>query len=528
MKNLVVQAYWYFDEVTGEFAYRIKNPGEALARSPEFAAVNIHVFHPLFPQLALGADLLILHMLPDPEIHQVIQLRKRMGRPTVFEIADNFLCLGPWAPPDDPHRNPLIRQNFLRYAALCDGLQFSTAEVGKTFGFLNERHAVFENQASAAGQPRPFAKPFVFGWGGSKGHERDLARIAPVIIDFCRRHEDAIFSYMGYRPIFDRLFTAIPEGRRRFTEPGPIEAYYRFLETLHVGLAPQEDTDFNRCRSDVKFLEYAAHFTAPVLSDTAPYRAHARHGENALIFRDNSQLAETLEWLHGDLGRARDLAERAYDYATTKRMAADHVGRRAHFYETLIKFQPFIAETPALPDCAGLIAYLRRASGHWYDGRYDQADALLDELLALHPGFQLAHLWKAKTMVSQGRHGEALERFAGFRPDPVYTDLFLECLVTAAQASGNPGWRALRDRIADPALRLALTPPRGCYTETRARRILELNPFDYTAMTQLDRQLAGRPEAATERAALLDRLRYLEPEAQETPPLGAPPLGTPS
>jgi len=288
-----------------------------------------------------------------------------------------------------------------------------------------------------------------------------------------------------------------------------------------VGLAPLEDTDFNRCRSDVKFVEYASCFVAPVLADAAPYRAHARHGDNALLFKDNHELLAILEGLHADLAAARALAERAFDYATTKRLAADHVGKRAHFYQNLLKFEPFVLETPTLPDCAGLIAHVRQATHLWHEERFEEADAVLDRVLEMHPGYQMAQLLKAKTMVSLGRAEETLRRYGDFRPDPVYADLLLECLVTAAQELGDKRWRDLRDRIANPALRLAMDRPRGAYAVNRARQILEYNPFDYLALSQLHDRLKNDPAAADERRALLERLHFMEPESELWPRLYA-------
>ena len=196
MKYLVVQVFWYFDQVTGEFNYRIRKPGEILAQHPDFLVCNIHLFHPLFSQLALAADLLVLHLLADEEVGHIIALRKKLGKPTIYEIPDNFLSLGPWVGDDDALRNPQVRQNFLFNASHCDALQLSSPELQKTFGYLNPRIQVFENQTDRFCAPSA-GDTFVFGWGGSKGHEADLAEVAPAIERFCRDHPDAVFSYMG-------------------------------------------------------------------------------------------------------------------------------------------------------------------------------------------------------------------------------------------------------------------------------------------------------------------------------------------
>jgi len=38
-----------------------------------------------------------------------------------------------------------------------------------------------------------------------------------------------------------------------------MDEYFKFLQTITIGLAPLIDTPYNRCRSDVKAIEYSAH-----------------------------------------------------------------------------------------------------------------------------------------------------------------------------------------------------------------------------------------------------------------------------
>ncbi|MDJ0840556.1 MAG: glycosyltransferase [Acidobacteriota bacterium] len=510
MKFLIVQAYWYFDTLTGEFRYRIKNPGEVLADHPDYHVVNIHVFHPLFAEVALNADLLILHFMPDAEIDHVISLRKRMGKPTLFEIPDNFLSLGPWVPPEDAHRSPYIRQQLLYYATRAEGLQFSSAGVSQTFGFLNSQSMVFENQADHF-DPKKEDGPLVIGWGGSKGHEEDLARIAPVIIDFCNRHADVIFSYMGYPPIFERHFQGkLPRAQARMRAAGPIEDYFQFLSSLHIGLAPLSNTDFNRCRSDIKFVEYAAHAVVPVLSDAPPYRVHGRHGDNALLFETNEELTAILEDLVADPDKRNELARKTYRFASNRRAAVNHVGRRHTFYQRFLRHDPFAADYPDLPDCSGLIAYLRIAVDHYTDSRYEQCMENLDKVLGIHANYGLAHIWRLKCLLETEHYREALETYGNYTPPAIYSDLYYEAMAVAARELKLDGWTKIVVRIDDPVLRLELDPSTIADPLTRLRTILEHNPYHYKSLISLANLTASREE----RGELLDRLCFMDPDSE--------------
>src|SRR5205807_5787075 len=63
-------------------------------------------------------------------------------------------------------------------------------------------------------------------------------------------------------------------------------AFIHWLQSLppyDIGLAPLVDNEFNRAKSMIKYLDYAALGLAVVCSDIAPYREIVRHEENGLL-----------------------------------------------------------------------------------------------------------------------------------------------------------------------------------------------------------------------------------------------------
>ncbi len=506
MKYLIVQAYWYFDKITGEYHYRIGGPSEALAQDPRLQVVDIHVFHPLFPQLAAIADLLILHLLPDAEVWRLIHERRAAGKPTLFEIADNFLAPGPWVRADDAYRNPLVRQELLLHASLCDGCQYSTAEVAAVFAGLNPNARVFENQVNHFARPTRPRRPLTIGWGGSIGHREDLAQIAPTVIAFIRRHPDTRFLYMGHPPIYAALFAEL--GAQGEAIPaGPVETYYAFLERLHVGLAPLADTPFNRCRSDVKFIEYAAHGVVPLLADAAPYRVHARHGENALLFRTPQELAELLERLYADEEYLTGMSERCLSYAERERNRHTHAAERIAYYMALLPPEPGSAELPELPDLHGLITYLRSAIHALDENRPADALKTLDKLLNLYPSYQLAQLTRARALLVLERADEALNAMASAEFAPMYGDLHCELLARSAQLCGHGAWRELAAMVVNPVTRMALLEE-PADRATRAQAVLDHHPWHCDSL----RLLADAAQLpSSERTALKARLAFIDP-----------------
>ncbi len=94
---------------------------------------------PRLATLATAADLVLVQMLPGSEIEAIIRLRRRLGRPTVFEIVDNFLAISEWARPSHWMRSPLNRQHVLLHAREADAVQAYSAGLAELIAGINPR-----------------------------------------------------------------------------------------------------------------------------------------------------------------------------------------------------------------------------------------------------------------------------------------------------------------------------------------------------------------------------------------------------
>ncbi|MGD9945886.1 MAG: glycosyltransferase, partial [Burkholderiaceae bacterium] len=94
--------------------------------------------------------------------------------------------------------------------------------------------------------------------------------------------------------------------------------YPNFVRWLHqrvhwdIGIIPLLDDEFNRSKSSLKFLEYAALEMAIVCSDVPAYAGVARHEVNALVVSNTREAwYEAVRELIEDEGKRRRLAEAA-------------------------------------------------------------------------------------------------------------------------------------------------------------------------------------------------------------------------
>ena len=146
------------------------------------------------------------------------------------------------------------------------------------------------------------------------------------------KHREVRLAIMGYEKIRE-LFDWVRPEQLSLTDPGSLEEYTRFVQSLHIGIAPLQPTDFNRCRSDVKFLEYAAAGAVSVCSDLEPYSDKVQDRVTGMLFKDPDGLVTCLETLIEDEPFRTRLQQAAYRYVESERLERSHAQDRLRFYE---------------------------------------------------------------------------------------------------------------------------------------------------------------------------------------------------
>ncbi len=334
---LLVQVYHPQKTRIGDFIYRIEQPAIAMARVQGVAVININAHSPHLQDLCLQADVLLLHMVSDQDFLPILEMRKKQDLPTVFEISDNFVAFQAHDPMAPYFNDPLNLSTVFLYASLADAVQVTTEELIDTFSFLNDRFKVFRNHLMDSGDfCRERSNDFTLGWAGSYSHLEDLKWIAPTVVEFLKKHPNVRFSLMGTKRGMD-YFSGIPDRQKSYRPTGSLSDYYRFLETIDVGLAPLLNTAYNRCRSDIKFLEYGSRGVTPVLSAHAPYQKTADHGVTALLFKDEIELRKLLKELAEDPENRYSISRNAYEYVRSSRQEQIHASERIKFYASLSK-----------------------------------------------------------------------------------------------------------------------------------------------------------------------------------------------
>ena len=231
---------------------------------------------------------------------------------------------------DHPMISPKTREdNYFSFRAVS-AVQASTKTLTEFFRELNPYVYLFENQLTALPEPRAYGmdNERVTIFFGALNRRPDWEPLMPAINAAIRRHGARLhFRIVSDREFFDALQTNAKEFAGGPRDGDVFAPYARYTEALHtsdIALLPLRDTEFNRAKSDLKFIESAGHGAVALASPTV-YAATVRDGETGLIYHSPEEFAEKLDLLirRADLRRA--LAENAYRYVAEHRLLAQHL-----------------------------------------------------------------------------------------------------------------------------------------------------------------------------------------------------------
>jgi glycosyltransferase involved in cell wall biosynthesis len=138
--------------------------------------------------------------------------------------------------------------------------------------------------------PSPF-KPDkkVIGYMGTRTHDDDLLMVLPALKAVCGRHPEVEIQIIGVAG-HSETNVKIQDLPIRFIKPDQGEETYPNFMFWYTGwvswdiaIAPLVDSKFNRAKSDIKFLDYAAVGAAGIYSDVVAYWDSVIHGEDGLL-----------------------------------------------------------------------------------------------------------------------------------------------------------------------------------------------------------------------------------------------------
>jgi len=239
------------------------------------------------PAALAAADIvLVQRAFPHPNTATVCEAILSSGKPVIYET-DDALQYVP-VRYNDPIFADGVAPAIEEFVKHADLVTVPTAPLAALFARLARRVVVLPNYLSPdlwtedLDSLKPSGSNRVrIGFVGSRYHDRDFATLVPLLRETLTRYANVeIVSYGG--------ITGGLENDPRFSViPGDYDyaQYPRRLAAVGMGiaLAPLTGSRLNRCRSNIKFLEFGFLGIPGIFADLEPYRGTVLHGKTGFL-----------------------------------------------------------------------------------------------------------------------------------------------------------------------------------------------------------------------------------------------------
>ena len=236
-----------------------------------------------------GADVVIVARgFPTEHTIELVRMIKAANKHLVYETDDAI----PLIP--DHHQKPWYKEAapyIFESARLADVVTVSTRPLAQVFENCNESIDVIENQLDPRiwtpqliGDKSPGDGRIRIGIVGSKHHQKDFGILRDTV-HAITENDDSVFWVM-YGDGASHLVEMLPASRCRYVPPNyDYEGHPERLSRLglDIALCPLFDDDFNRCKSDIKYLEFGFLGVPGIYSRLPPYESSVSHGVNGLL-----------------------------------------------------------------------------------------------------------------------------------------------------------------------------------------------------------------------------------------------------
>lgn len=260
------------------------------------------------------------------------EIRQKYGKPMFVETDDNYLDVPPW---NEAQRSfsPTSTHRYYATEAMswADGMFVTTPHLKELYSKQNENIHVIQNSLDFKGDrkfvgwdqvsPRKH-KGIRIGWIGGRSHFEDLMMVAPALKEILQRHPEVTLvlvnsaiksscKNMGIKYPFEGFANV------HYADRGvAINRYAQFMASFgfDIGIAPLVDCNFNRSKSNLRWLEYSATKIPTVATDISHFSQTVRDGVDGILIKENNlqAWASALETLISKQSFREEMGRQAY------------------------------------------------------------------------------------------------------------------------------------------------------------------------------------------------------------------------
>jgi glycosyltransferase involved in cell wall biosynthesis len=230
------------------------------------------------------------HAVPDLKTADRLAAHaKHTGAVLVFDLDDDLLDI-PARHPDAKVLRP--RANVVRRMLdVADQVWLSTPGLAERLSGIRPDAVVMENRLDERIWTPPVTpvsdQPVRILCMGTTTHDQDFKLIEPALLRLKAEYRDRvvidIVGMTSQNALPPGLNRVAPSANGRRSYPGFVHWVTTVQPAWHIGLAPVLDTPFNRAKSAIKAMDYAAMGLAVVASDTPVYRGSIADGPAGVL-----------------------------------------------------------------------------------------------------------------------------------------------------------------------------------------------------------------------------------------------------
>lgn len=171
-------------------------------------------------------------------------------------------------------------------------------------------------------------------WAGSMTHLEDMKLVVNPIKRICKEFPNVQLVFMGDTRIGDLFDGCNVENMLGV----PVEVWPVKLSTIRadIGIAPLIDNEFNRCKSNIKWLEYGINQIPSVCSPTR-YGESIKNGDTGYIANTEEDWYKNIKKLVIDKGLREKIGMNAYEEVKKNWSLEGNIQKWVDVYKSLTK-----------------------------------------------------------------------------------------------------------------------------------------------------------------------------------------------
>lgn len=158
------------------------------------------------------------------------------------------------------------------------------------------------------------------GWFGGDSHFVDLKVFKTLLPMVLSKYPSAkLVLQCPPVPEWREFFREIPPAQLEWNFWAELSLYTLFLASRHwdIGLVPLDDNEFNRCKSNIKCLEFQALGVPVIAQNMVPYSNYIKPGETGFLASTEDEWYEHLCKLIESESKRKEIGKAGYNQAFT-------------------------------------------------------------------------------------------------------------------------------------------------------------------------------------------------------------------